>query len=77
MRDTTKTAPPCPVCGDTAVVPIIYGLPTSEAFAMVERGEAALGGCVISREAPRWRCKACHMEFGAFFDKRALSQTHD
>ena len=29
------------------VVPIMYGLPTEEGFAAAERGEIALGGCLV------------------------------
>jgi hypothetical protein len=30
------------------VVPIMYGLPTAEAFAAAERGEIELGGCIVA-----------------------------
>ncbi|MDW3217120.1 MAG: hypothetical protein R8F63_00795 [Acidimicrobiales bacterium] len=49
----------CPSCGDDAVIPIEYGMPGPEMQAAAERGEIALGGCVIGPENPNWRCVVC------------------
>jgi hypothetical protein len=38
---------------------ILYGLPTHEAFEASERGEFALGGCVIGLESPDYECRDC------------------
>ena len=50
----------CPKCSEAAILRILYGQPVSEKVAMVERGEAVLGGCVIGPgEMPDWRCRNC------------------
>ena len=36
----------CPRCGVRAV-PILFGLPTFEAFEAADRGEIVLGGCLV------------------------------
>ena len=41
----------CPKCGSVHTVPILYGLLTEEAIKEVEKGTAAMGGCMVSREA--------------------------
>lgn len=63
-NDINEQAPACPNCQSTNVVAIGYGLPTSEALKMVERGERMLGGCVLSPDSPMWFCKACRQHFG-------------
>jgi hypothetical protein len=67
----SETIPSCPACQSTDVVPIAYGLPTSEGFAAAERGEVELGGCVIGAASPRWRCRACGEYFGDHQDEAA------
>ena len=37
------------------VVPIVYGYPTDEAFAMYLNDQVSLGGCIIIPGAPRWK----------------------
>ncbi len=50
----------CPRCGAFApIVPMAFGYPTLETFLAAERGELALGGCVISGEDPTHRCSGC------------------
>lgn len=51
--------PPCPACGSPRALRIVYGLPTAEAFEEAERGEFALGGCVIGPESPDYECRDC------------------
>ena len=51
--------PPCPVCG-AASVPIAYGYPDLELFEAADRGEVALGGCVIGKDDPTHECRAGH-----------------
>lgn len=55
----------CPVCGNSTVVPIMYGLPlfTEELNQAVAEGKLVLGGCVISDHDPQWKCTSC----GALF----------
>jgi hypothetical protein len=55
--------PRCPSCGHAEVIPIAYGLPGPEMQAAVERGEIALGGCIVSPENPNWRCTECEQAF--------------
>ena len=61
---TAEAPPACPTCGSAAdVVPIVYGLPGEELMAAAKRGEVALGGCLVSPDDPRWRCKKCGVDF--------------
>jgi len=54
----------CPLCGGKAV-PIAYGLPGPSLMQAAERGEVALGGCVITHDEngrladPDRRCLSC------------------
>ncbi len=50
---------PCSRCGSTDAVEIVYGLPDHGLFAASERGEVALGGCVIGEESPEFECRRC------------------
>ena len=49
----------CEACGKTTVVPILYGLPTEEAFESARRGEIALGGCIVDIGNPTLTCTSC------------------
>ena len=51
--------PPCPVCGSTGAVRILYGYPSAEMAAAEARGEIVLGGCVIGPESPDYECRGC------------------
>lgn len=53
----------CSKCGEAEVIPIVYGMPTYEAFHRSQTGEFALGGCVVSDGDPRWLCPKCHERF--------------
>ena len=67
MSETQATKPPlCPWCGAPQVVPIVYGLLLGEAFERAERGEFAMGGCMVGGDSPLWQCQACQHEFGSF-----------
>ncbi len=46
----------CPRCGNPTGIRIAYGLPGSELIERAERGEIALGGCMIRPDSPEWRC---------------------
>ena len=59
----------CPACNSSDVVEFLYGLPSPEGRAMLERGERVMGGCMVSSEAPVWRCRACRQEFGRLGDE--------
>jgi hypothetical protein len=62
MRSTTTGLPPCPECGASDPVRIVYGYPSPETFAASERGEVRLGGCVVGPESPEFACRACDAE---------------
>ncbi|MBM3459958.1 MAG: hypothetical protein FJX77_15665 [Armatimonadetes bacterium] len=53
----------CPECGGTTILRIFYGYPTWEAWALVEDGQATLGGCFVSQWAPDWQCGVCRHEW--------------
>jgi len=62
--------PLCPECRSADVIPILYGLPTSEAFEMEQQGKVRLGGCMIDAESSRWECTACGTTFANFHAER-------
>ena len=50
----------CPRCHAAArMLPIVFGLPMPELVAAADRGEVALGGCLMTGEDPTHRCAAC------------------
>ena len=55
----------CPRCGARAI-PILRGLPSLEAFEAADRGEIALGGCVVTDEDPDFTRTGfdCGLQFG-------------
>jgi hypothetical protein len=53
------TNPRCPTCGARGL-PIVYGMPDDTLFEAAERGEVALGGCVISDHDPSLACPRGH-----------------
>ena len=63
VTSTTQLA--CLRCG-SASIPIVYGMPGPDLFGAADRGEVALGGCVIGNDAPTHRCRGvdCGLEFG-------------
>jgi len=60
-----RPSPPCPRCHSSDVVPIMYGLPGTEAIADVEAGRVVLGGCGVWDGMPEFRCRACGEGIGA------------
>lgn len=53
----------CPKCGSSNIRRIAYGLPGLEMAEAAERGEIALGGCVIDERSRQWECAACNVTF--------------
>lgn len=53
----------CPKCKSGLAVPIVYGLPTPEAFKAAAEGEIIMGGRVMSDDDPRWECSACRHQW--------------
>lgn len=54
----------CPVCAKPGI-PMVYGDPSPELMAHVQRGEAVLGGCNISPAGndPHHACKGCDVKW--------------
>ena len=63
----------CPTCHEKAGVNIVYGMPSIEMAEQAERGEIALGGCVLDANEPERHCNACGAEWRI---KRRLSKYH-
>jgi hypothetical protein len=61
----------CPECGGKGVR-IVYGLPGPELAEAAERGEVALGGCVIGDDDANLQCRACGKEWRT----RSVPDTH-
>jgi len=55
----STTFPPCPTCGSTDGIRIVYGYPPLELWQAEQRGEIVLGGCVIGPESPDYECRSC------------------
>lgn len=53
----------CPRCGSTDTIPIAYGLPGPELMEAAERGEVAIGGCIVSGSQPTHECRGCGRPF--------------
>ena len=51
--------PTCPKCGSTNSIPIVYGKPSNEGLEKARRGEIVLGGCIITPNCPKHKCKEC------------------
>lgn len=53
----------CPSCKAKEGVRIVYGYPSEKTFEARERGEIALGGCVIGDNDPERQCLNCGHEW--------------
>ncbi len=53
----------CPRCGERRPVRIVYRFATAAMGEAQDRGEIALGGCIIRPGAPMWRCRRCGREW--------------
>lgn len=60
--------PRCPKCGKDEPLRIAYGYPSHDMFEASERGELALGGCMIEADSPEWHCRRCSHEWGRVAD---------
>lgn len=63
-RRTDAPSVRCPNCGSGRSRPIAYGFPGSDMTDAFERGEVALGGCVIHDNSPSRRCRDCGFGWG-------------
>jgi hypothetical protein len=62
MQEVRRRTPArCPACRSRAVVPLILGYPMLPAVDAAERGEVALGGCMVGYPGgdPEWECADC------------------
>jgi hypothetical protein len=50
---------PCPACGSTDAIRIIYGFPDIELSMASLSGDVALGGCMCGPESPDFECRDC------------------
>ena len=68
----TPKPPPCPACGSSKVVPIVFGEPTMETEEAAQRGEVVLGGCLVMGDGsePKWACRGCGKAFGCVSARR-------
>ncbi len=61
-RSDVKTEK-CPKCGRAHIRRIAYGFPGPKMGEAAERGEIALGGCVIDERSRQWECAHCNVTF--------------
>lgn len=59
MARLTEDTTTCPACRASMLRPILYGYPSAEGFEAADRGEVALGGCVVFSSSPDYVCRAC------------------
>lgn len=61
MNDTV-----CPACGtEGTMIPVLYGKPSAEGIAMMERGEVHLAGCRNPGHPSRY-CTQCQTTLPVF-----------
>jgi len=53
----------CPVCAKAKLVPIVYGLPTSDLGDREAALEIVLGGCCVTDNDPELECLGCETRF--------------
>ena len=65
----------CPVCGARTVQRIVYGLPAPDFWEHHDPEEVFPGGCIVSPDFPRWRCRTCGAFWGRM-DEDLQDSTH-
>ena len=69
---STSKVRSCPKCGKSdSIVPIMYGMPAGEAIEEAERGEIALGGCLVGDIDTNYKCRRCLISFDFTRPERA------
>ena len=53
----------CPFCENNRIKPILYGMPSHDAFELAEKGHFILGGCCVAENDPKWFCPKCGNKF--------------
>lgn len=48
-----------PACGSRDLIPIVYGLPTTDLMQEARAGRFELGGCLVASWSPGQRSRAC------------------
>jgi pyruvate/2-oxoacid:ferredoxin oxidoreductase beta subunit len=56
LFDDQPTA--CPTCGDTEVLPLIYGVSSAEMLLAKELGQIALSTGAETAGSPQWLCRS-------------------
>ena len=49
----------CLSCGNDKLVPILYGMPSSDAKVLEDEKLIYIGGCCIEDDSPNWYCMKC------------------
>jgi len=59
------------------VVPIVHGMPGEELWGAANRGELAIGGCLVYGDGrdPCWACRSCGLEFGTSDQDRTQARS--
>ena len=56
----------CPHCGASEAAKIFYGMPefSEELEAAIKNGEIFIGGCLITGNDPKYKCRSCGFKYG-------------
>ena len=63
MSGTLRKGSTCPICTKAKLVPIVYGLPTSDLGDREAALEIVLGGCCVTDNDPELECLGCETRF--------------
>ncbi len=65
----------CPHCGAGEAAEILYGMPaySEELEESLKNGEVFIGGCLITGDDPKYKCRSCGFEYGRPSGDPALS----
>lgn len=63
MTSTLRKGSSCPACAKAKLVPIVYGLPTSDLGGREAALEIVLGGCCVTDNDPELACLRCEAQF--------------
>ena len=66
----------CPKCGEK-LIPIVFGMPSSELFEAEKRGEVILGGCEVFEDGPDYHCKKCNLDYSRDLKKAFKPENDD
>ena len=63
MSGTLRKGSTCPTCKKAKLVPIVYGLPTSDVAEREGARQIVLGGCCVTGNEPELECLGCEARF--------------